>query len=780
MSTYNNVRGILFEGFDETSKANVVSVDFNHVLFTDNSSSINRSFYNAKNLTTVTNISNSLSNLDGMFMNCVNLTNIPDSFPTSTTNLSYTFKDASGLTEIPAIPNSVTDISYGFAECTSLTTIQSGNIPNSVTNFASAFLNCNSLNTALTVNGTNGLNFASTFSGCENLTTVNIIIGNRASNITNIFANCYNLTNLNFTYSSIATTSGLSSFSNAFRDCRNVSTFPPLPNNVTNISYAFYNCQNLTEYNCTSDIVDMTGAFSGCINLQTVNINNGVTTVQDAFNNCISLSSITLPASITNSMDKTFYNCSNLTTITGNISADVNTLVQTFYNCKNITGTIHIESNHITNAYQIFNGTSANKSVYIPMKYENGVNTITYNSFKNAGYSRTARYDGVILKPLNTAYYTLTVETNPADATLVLQCEGYTQVGRTITVPDESEVNYTVSKEGYDTRSGVFIVTETKTEYVDLDVTVATYTIIPDPADANVTLTASGYSQIGNSITVPVNTEVAWTVSKNGYGSRSGTKTVTQTETEYVELSYNLLTYTIEPTPSDATVTLTAYGYTQVGNSIDVEGGTTVEWTVSKTKYISQSGSEIVTTDTTQYVELIELVTVTISPTPVSATVTLTASGYTQVGNTITVPTGTTVNYTVESAGYVSKSGTRIVSTDVVIPVELNPIVILTVETVPSGATITLDAEHYYEKGTDWISVEAGESVDWNVVHPEYYEQSGTEVVNQTKTKTITLVPNGQYNIDLTNYNYEKSNNNLVLTDYIGSSTNVVMPNIGA
>ena len=55
-------------------------------------------------------------------------------------------------------------------------------------------------------------------------------------------------------------------------------------------------------------------------------------------------------------------------------------------------------------------------------------------------------------------------------------------------------------------------------------------------------------------------------------------------------------------------------------------------------------------------------VTFTINPTPSNATVTLTASGYTQSGNSITVLSGTKVNYTVSASGYTSKSGSKTVS----------------------------------------------------------------------------------------------------------------------
>lgn len=50
-------------------------------------------------------------------------------------------------------------------------------------------------------------------------------------------------------------------------------------------------------------------------------------------------------------------------------------------------------------------------------------------------------------------------------------------------------------------------------------------------------------------------------------------------------------TLTINPSPSDATVVLTATGYTQSGKSITVAKGTQVTYTVSKTGYITKTGT---------------------------------------------------------------------------------------------------------------------------------------------------------------------------------------------
>ena len=70
-----------------------------------------------------------------------------------------------------------------------------------------------------------------------------------------------------------------------------------------------------------------------------------------------------------------------------------------------------------------------------------------------------------------------------------------------------------------------------------------------------------------------------------------------------------MYTFTINPTPTTATVTLTASGYSQSDNSISVDSGTTVSWTVSADGYNSRNGSETITGDKTLNISLYEILT---------------------------------------------------------------------------------------------------------------------------------------------------------------------------
>lgn len=117
-----------------------------------------------------------------------------------------------------------------------------------------------------------------------------------------------------------------------------------------------------------------------------------------------------------------------------------------------------------------------------------------------------------------------------------------------------------------------------------------TLTISPTPSTATVTLTASGYTQSGNSITVPYGTTVTYSVSATHYQTKNGSQTVVSTNTVNVSLSLNTYTLTINPTPSDATVKITLVGgTTTTGKTRTFNYGDKYTYSVSKTDYTTKT-----------------------------------------------------------------------------------------------------------------------------------------------------------------------------------------------
>lgn len=92
----------------------------------------------------------------------------------------------------------------------------------------------------------------------------------------------------------------------------------------------------------------------------------------------------------------------------------------------------------------------------------------------------------------------------------------------------------------------------------------------------------------------------------------------------------------------------------------------------------------------------LEYFTYTINTLPKVASVVLTAGDYTQTGNSITVPEGTTVTWTVENLGYTSQTGTEIISSDLVKDIELasedETCAIISVYGLPEGGTASFTA----------------------------------------------------------------------------------------
>ena len=188
---------------------------------------------------------------------------------------------------------------------------------------------------------------------------------------------------------------------------------------------------------------------------------------------------------------------------------------------------------------------------------------------------------------------TLTIVPTPADATVKIDGE----VKSEVIVDYGTEVTYEVSKTGYASKSGTETVTATKTLTVVLEVQKVTFTITPTPTDATVTI--NGTAQ--KSVSVDYGSEVTWEVSKTGYTTRNGTEAVIKDTTRAIELVIKQFTFTITPTPEDATVTINDV----VQSSLKADYGTAITWSVAKDGFTAQNGSLTLTEDKTLPVTLV-------------------------------------------------------------------------------------------------------------------------------------------------------------------------------
>ena len=121
-------------------------------------------------------------------------------------------------------------------------------------------------------------------------------------------------------------------------------------NNVTDMSYMFYNCSKLTELDLsslkTNNVTNMSCMFSDCINLLKLDLSNfntnNVTNMRCMFLKCSSLKELNLDNWDTNNvtnMEGMFLNCSSLTELDlSNFNTEnVINMKAMFYNCSSLT-----------------------------------------------------------------------------------------------------------------------------------------------------------------------------------------------------------------------------------------------------------------------------------------------------------------------------------------------------------------------------------------------------------------------------------------------------------
>lgn len=235
-------------------------------------------------------------------------------------------------------------------------------IPNSINDnisyvyYPEMFNNCQSIVNVNIENGrTNHSLMYRTFYNCTNLKTIE---GNIPENITNIQEAFYNCQNL---IASPIIPSGVVSMSNVFNNCTNLTTPPVIPNSVTNLFGAFYNCTNLTTTPVIpNSVVNIGHVFRNCYNLTTFPNLSGLnpnTYIGGMFWGCSNMSGTpSLPneiysgSGVSGPFGRLFDGCSNMSgTIGLNIIGNKNSelyFMRTFSGCSNISK-VYINTNGV-------------------------------------------------------------------------------------------------------------------------------------------------------------------------------------------------------------------------------------------------------------------------------------------------------------------------------------------------------------------------------------------------------------------------------------------------
>ena len=344
----------------------------------DMDNSNNRDNNTRKKLVDCININKNMTDLSGMFSNCINVVEFSNSSNWDTSNIknmSNMFYNCNNLTTLDVSnfdTSKVTDMGWMFYSCKSLTTLDVSNFDmHNVTTIDSMFSDCNSIesldmtnwNTANVTNIGHALwERSGLFNKCRKLTEIKGIENLNISKVSNLgatFRGCNNLKELNiggWDTSMVETTSqmfnGCSSLlsldlnnwnTNKFKDitamfygCSNLiklninnwntSNITKLSNAGAGVIGTFLNCKSLKELDLSNWTIEKAteciSMFDGCTNLTTLNISNfdtsNITNMNSMFNSCPNLTALDVSNFDTtkvNNMYGMFYKCNNLTTL---------------------------------------------------------------------------------------------------------------------------------------------------------------------------------------------------------------------------------------------------------------------------------------------------------------------------------------------------------------------------------------------------------------------------------------------------------------------------------
>lgn len=609
--------------------------------------------------------------------------------------------------DLSNMPWNGTSMQNAFYNCVNLANVQNANM-NGIINMQGAFYNCTNLNQSPVIPNS-VVNMYQCFYNCQNLVNAPEI-PNSVETLISTFKYCSKLVN-----TQTILPDSVVSMRETYAECKNLIRAPQFSRNVTDLTRTFYNCSNLEIIPSTvpASVTRMDGTFEHCFKIEEAPIiPNSVTDMANCFQNCYNLTTVSTISNSVTGLSNAFLNCRNLPSVP-NIPESTIFMYRTFDNCKSLTGNIYINSTQITTAMNCFENTSLIKNVYIPFIYINGVNSRTYNSFIAAGYDEVGTKDNVYLKNSSgVAQVTLTIICeNPNDALIEINSPGHTTVtgigSASITIDKNSTVSFSISKSGYTTRSETAAIPSTQTWRYSLIQTGFTLTVNPNPSDATVTLTDGDQTITGTgsqSITVVAGTDVTYTVSKTGYTSKTNTVEISADQTLNVSLISNVCTLTVIPVPSSAGVgiqdTTTGSYVSGTGTtSLTATLGDSIHVVVTATGYTTKTVDLVMSGDATIQVSLeVNMSTITFTTNAPNPSIVLTSPGYVQVGNSITVPTGTRVDYNISADGYVTRHSTIYADGDKtynIILSEDGEMATITISAYPKSSSISMSATGY-------------------------------------------------------------------------------------
>lgn len=320
-------------------------------------------FYNCTSITSIS-ISDSITRIDSnAFYNCSALTGVYITDLEAWCNIDFTNETSNPLyyakklylnnnliTELTIPENIKTIKPYVFCNCTSILSIS---VPDSILSIGlSSFKGCSSLQSIKLpfigsgdekathlgyLFGAQDYDDVSYYSGGSYINYVpatlkTVTVSDKCETIGDYaFYNCNNISEFNIG----KTVKSIGEFS--FYQCSKLTSIT-IPNSVTDIGdYALSNCASLTDITIPNSVTNLgAGVFSSCTSLTDITIPNSITTIKKStFSRCAKLINVTIPNSVISIGEYAFSGCSSLpTVIIPNSVTEIGSY--TFYNCTNL------------------------------------------------------------------------------------------------------------------------------------------------------------------------------------------------------------------------------------------------------------------------------------------------------------------------------------------------------------------------------------------------------------------------------------------------------------
>lgn len=376
------------------------------------------SFLSCKNLETINNIPNSVTNMDSAFALCSNLTSVPD-MPDTVTTMKETFNNCTSLASIGHISENVTDMTSAFTSCKVLEVIP--NIPNTVQKLDSAFFACSNLKEVFW-DAPDDVSISRCFLNCGSLETVwtnSLLKERKVEKLFNDNKSACGLSNYDIeelvksnsntipfkdvneylsvspentketAYQLIVTdigendkfTTALSpnqtkfvdlsgtvfiakrDYSEEFKDCSNLVSTPTIPLGAVNMDRTFDGCSLLTVCPAIPDTVSsMVETYKGCENITVGKVGKNVTDMTGCFAGCTSLKQPVVYPENVEQISGCYEGCSSLKTFV-KIPDQVKDVSRLYKGCTSLVSVSDIPDGKDT--YEsMFEGCSQLETVY--------------------------------------------------------------------------------------------------------------------------------------------------------------------------------------------------------------------------------------------------------------------------------------------------------------------------------------------------------------------------------------------------------------------------------